>query len=301
MRARILVGTLLLAVVAATAQVDVTQAAAGPPERGFITDTVLIPSSSSQANELGRDMDGDGDRDNRIGQVLATFSGQDIDTTGAMNEAIVNGDIVLLHAVRTFSFANSSNATWQVWYGDPTPNPDLTGAGTFELPPGQPHSTRLAATIKDHKVKTVPGTIPLRLDMGSGPFLMSLKKAVVFAECTRTACTNGRIAGAVTRQQVDNVLLPVLADLIEAIIARDCPGPGPESCADGSTGGTLVGIFDTNDDLLISDDEVRDNDIIRSAFAPDLNLTDATWEGGAKESVSLGIGFTTVKATLTRP
>ncbi len=303
MRTRTVVGTLLLAVVATTAQADVTQAA-GPPEHGFITNTMRLPLTNTEARELGRDVDGDGDRDNQLGSIFATMGSQGVDLGATVSDAIVSGDVVMLHAVRTFSFVNSSNATWQVWYGAPTPDPDFSGAGEFDLLAGQPHSKRLPATIKDHKVKTAAGTVPLRIDLGTGPVLFSMKKAVIFATCTKTACTAGRIAGALTSQQVDAKLIPAWAEMMQAIVDQDCPGPGPESCADGSTGKSLVNIFDANEDLVITATELRENSLIQSLLAPDLDLFKANGDpgkDGVKESVSLGLGFTTVKATLTRP
>jgi hypothetical protein len=299
MRTRIVLGTLVLGVTAA-AQVAVTNAAA-PTEHGYISDTVTLATNVSQADSFGRDVDGDGDRENRLGQVLVGLANQ-VNFAGAQDAAIAAGDIVMLHSLRANSLANTKNATWQVWYGEPTPTPDFSGAGVFDLLTSQPHSAKIAATIKDHKVKTAAGTIPIRLDFGSGVFKLKMTKAKVFATCFRNGCSDGRIAGAVSAQQVDTKVIHQLALIIQALVDADCTGP-PVDCEPGSSGDSLQSQFDLDNNLVITDDEVRENAIIKSILAPDLDLVhdEPPGEDPVNDALSFGFGFTTVHATLVRP
>ena len=207
--------------------------------------------------------------------------------------------------MRATTLGNTQSATWQVWYGAPTPDPDFTGTGSFSLPTDQPRSLQLSATIKDHRVSTAAGNIPLPLDLGFDPLLLRTKKAKIVANCTRGACSGGQLAGALTVQQVNNVLIPALVGWFQPVLQRDCPiapAPGgPVSCMADSTGKTVQALFDTNDDLLITTQEVKGS----SPFlAPDLDLVKANGtpgKDGVKDAMSFGFGFTTVGATLLHP
>lgn len=307
MRGRMLVGTVALGAIA-VAQVGVARAAA-PPEHGYVTDALNLPATSAEAASFGRDLDGDGNRDNQLGEVIAAFAGQGLDLRAAQNDAITSGRIVMLHSLRASSLAGTNHATWQVLYAEPTPDPDLTGSGTFEVASALPRSPRLAATIKDHVVKTAPGRIPVQLDIGVAHELdplmvLQMKKAVVRATCNRRGCSEGRIAGAVSEEQIDALLIPELAALFQTVLEQDCPGPDPSSCAPDSSGQTVQGLFDTDDDMQITADELRENALIQSVLAPDLDLIKADGSpghDGVMDALSFGFGFTTVPATLTRP
>jgi len=304
MPGRKLTGALALGVIAA-AQVGVAGAAQAPlaqlPQRGHVADTVRLPATQAEAQQLGRDVDGDGHVDNLLGGALAAFNGQGFEPA-AVQSAIDNGDIVMLHSLRTTSVADSTNATWQVWYDAPTPDPDLSGSGTFELSVDRPHSKRLAATISDHQVTTAPGAIPVRLDIGAGVFRLRLTQAVVDATCHRRGCSAGRITGAVGEEQIQKKLFRELAELFQIVVSRDCPGPGPDSCT--GTGTNVQSLFDTNDDLVITRAELRSNSLLQTVLSPDLDLFEADGtpgQDGINDAVSFGLGFKTARATLVGP
>jgi hypothetical protein len=298
--------TLVVAALAATVVMAPASPAAAEtwPGHGYVTKKTTLPTTNAEAHALGRDIDGDGERDNVVGKVLAALSPQGLDVNTAMADAIESGRILMLHSLRTSSLANSRDATWQVRYGKPKSNPDFSGSGSFVAPAGAPHSLRLDATIKDHVVKTQAGTIPVRLDIGAGTFLLTLRKAKIVAKCYRGRCSNGVITGGVTATQIDGVFIPELAQLMQALVAGDCPGPGPDSCTPGSTGETVQELFDTNDDLVITEDEVRNHPIVQAILAPDLDFYDAdgyAGTDGVDDAISFGFGFAAVRARLVRP
>lgn len=307
MRGRTLLGTALL-VITAGAQVGVAHAAA-PPEHGYVTNAFHLPSTNAEATSFGRDLDGDKKRDNQLGRALVTLAGQGLDLRAAQDDAIASGDIVMLHSLRASSLANTRNATWQVLYGEPTAEPDLSGTGSFVVALDQPRSARLDATIKDHLVRTSPGRIPVQLDLGvehefGQMMTLGMKQAVVTATCTRHGCLDGKISGALTTVEIDTVLIPELAALLQSFVARDCPGPGPESCQSESSGQTIQAIFDTDNDLQVTADEVRENSLMQAVLAPDLDLAEADGSrghDGVMDAISFGFGFTAAPATLVRP
>jgi hypothetical protein len=65
----------------------------------------------------------------------------------------------------------------------------------------------------------------------------------------------------------------------------------------------MQALFDTNDDLVISADELRDNSLMQSLLAPDLDLFKGNGkpgQNGKPDSLSLGIAFDAVHAHLVR-
>jgi hypothetical protein len=304
MRGRVLVGAIVLGAMA-VGPVGVSQGAVAP-EHGYVTDTMKLPTTNNQAASLGRDVDGNGTRDNRLGLFYATLAANGFDLlTNAPGEATAAGEVVMLHSLRASTLSATKNATWQVWYGAPTTNPDLTGTGTFALRRAQPHSSLLAATIRNHHVQTAAGNIPVRLDLGpADPVLLTMKKATVTATCLASGCSGGKLNGAVTAQQINDTLIPRMVAMFNPLIKRDCVGTDRNSCLADSTGKTIVDLFDTNGDLVITDNEVRTAPLTRPFLRPDLDLVKANGapgRDGVTDAVSFGFGFTTVHASLTRP
>jgi hypothetical protein len=104
--------------------------------------------------------------------------------------------------------------------------------------------------------------------------------------------------GAVTKEDIDNKVIPAIQTQLVPIIMRDCtmptmpPGCG---CAADSTGKTILGLFDTNPkDCAVSVDEIKTNSLIVSLLSPDVTIN-------GKMALSLGIKATAVKATYTAP
>lgn len=292
MRGPRLVGALVAAAAVGMAQLATAGAATAMPEHGYATDTMRLPTTSSKAAGLSRDLDGDGSRDNRLGQFYAELHAHGLDMADFQNAAIQAGDIVMLHALRASSFASTQNATWQVLYGAPTADPDFSGSGQFTV--GGADSLRLPAQIKDHRVRTDPGKIPVRLQ-AEGPLTLQVLKARVLATCTRASCSGGRINGAVSRAQVNNKLVPELATLFTRWVERDCT-MGASGCMSGSQGQAIVALFDEDEDGTITEDEISTNPTFGPFLKPDLDLA----EPKGKDAVSFGFGFTAVRAQLVR-
>lgn len=291
MRGRKLVGAVAAAAVVVTTQMAAAGTAPGP-EHGYVTDSMQLPTTNTQASSLGRDIDGNGTRDNRLGAFYAALAGHGLDLTVEQNTALQDGEIVMLHSLRAASLASATNATWQVLYGPPTPEPDLTGDGTFAV--GTQRSSRLPAVIRNHRVSTAAGVVPVRLQ-AEGPVTLQLTRGRVFATCTRSRCTNARINGAVSQTQVDGTLLPAMVDAFNLWIRRDCPTDA-SSCAADSQGKTVLSLFDADLSATITQQEIRTSPLAGRFLKPDLDLV----RPRGKDALSFGFGFTAVSARLAR-
>jgi hypothetical protein len=266
---------------------------------GYVTTELRVPTTNNEADAFARDFDGDGNRDNALGGFFATTAAFGVfDEQSFLDDAIAGGRILMLHSLRTPSFKKTKKAKWQVLYALPTDSPDFSGSGTYQVATA-PRSATLKAKIKKGHVKTGIGTIPVRLDVGNGVFDLTLEDGRIFATCNKFSCSDGRITGAVTTQQINAILIPELLERINPIIARDCPGSTPESCMDSSQGKSFQQFFDLNDDMTVTDVELRQNEF--DLFAPDLDLVKANGrpgQDGEPDALSLGLGFSTVKARL---
>jgi hypothetical protein len=263
---------------------------------GYVTSSLEIPTSSAQAKAYGRDIDGDGRVDNALGYLFAALTSQNLDFQSPMDDEIQNGHILMLHSLRTPSFTKTKKATWQVLFAQPTLTPDFSGGGTFTVDATAPHSHLVRATVKRHRVQTTAGAFPVKIDLLGANLSLNLERAEIFATCSKTGCTRGRITGAVSQHDINTKFIPVLASQFTAIVSRDCPGPGPGSCAGGSTGQTLQSLFDANNDLVISTSELSQNQLIKALLAPDIALR----HHGKRDGLSFGLAFASVRAKIVR-
>lgn len=262
---------------------------------GYVTSSLVIPQTPEQAKTYGRDIDGDGHVDNAFGQFLAALAAQNLDFQLDTTTAIQDGKLLMLQSLRTRSWKKTKKATWQVLFAKASDAPKFDGTGTFHVDGSAPSSRRLRATIRKHHVKTKAGDIPIELELG-GMVTLRLKSAVISATCSRSGCSNGRVSGVITKSNLDNQVIPQLAVQFSAIVARDCPGPGPGTCADNSAGKTLQALFDSNSDLVISSVELAQSPLMQTLLAPDIDLN----HDGKRDALSIGLGFETVRAKLLR-
>jgi hypothetical protein len=273
-------------------------------EYGYVTTQLTLPGTQTQVNAYARDIDRDGQRDNGLGQFFATLDQHGLDFQTDLDAAVERGDLLMLHSLRTPSFKKATDATWQVLFAEPSANPDFSGFGSFTVPSTEPRSPRLATRIVKRNVKTAAGTVPLRLDLLGRIFDLTLEKGKIGATCSPSGCSDGRINGIITAEEVATYLIPELSAHFTPIVQRDCTMPGQPSggCMADSTGKTIFNLFDHNDDLVITELEIQDNSL--APLVPDLDLVKANGKpgrDGVEDALSVGVGFETVRAQLVRP
>src|SRR6184192_4211421 len=66
------------------------------PIRNYVVDHITVPTNSAEATASGMDLDGDGDVDNKLGNVIPTLKGLGVDANAIVNRAIDRGDTILL-------------------------------------------------------------------------------------------------------------------------------------------------------------------------------------------------------------
>lgn len=290
----------------------------------FVADTVIIPGSSAEATRLALDLDGDDIADNALGTNLSILASQGVDLQGSLDEAVDAGTIIVLANVQATALDNATGVGMSFYLGD-NPNPaactdpsDITtcgqhldGSASFDIAADSPTDALIVGQFLGGGFETtVHGDVTLELEIlaGEPPIVLNLigARTAFQIDANGSAISNGRLGGAITAEEARNNLLPVITGFVVDIVAEDCTGQPGNCCTDGSTGATLVSIFDANNDCTVSDSEVADNDLVATILSPDLDLLDENGDFNpnsdeTNDSISVGLGFTATGAVFTKP
>jgi len=259
----------------------------------FIIDKENIPTTNTQARTFALDLDGDGMVDNQLGMVLSTLAGQGFDVQGATDVAVSHGDILQLVELTATTFATFVGA-------NPMPRPcaaadtvcrhHLMGTGSFDIASGR--DTPLVGVLAGTVFTAGPGHITLQLSLlGAAPVPVTLIGAKVkLTNASATAIPDAILAGGITPAERDAKIYPSIRDSANAAITRDCTKVPPDcGCTAGTTGKTMANLFDTVKDCNVTIDEIKNNSLLQSLFAPDVTLE-------AQQALSVGISVTAVHA-----
>jgi hypothetical protein len=280
----------------------------------YVADSITVPTTASLANQLGINLDADdqGRPDNALGQILSALSSQgNLDFQVAVDTLVDGGDLLYMFDVDAVSLVDEANATVLHVLGedcDFNPSNNFSGDEPFTVADPSNESA-LTGTIGSGALDIGPGEMTLRMVVFTAdPIDLPLIGARIHGTIDANGIMTGKIGGAILESEVENTLIPGLADSMQAVIDVDCMGTSPTCCTDGTTGQTYVDLFDENSDCMVTAMELRDSSLISSLFAPDVDLLDSTngdifdpRVDGIKDSLSLGIGFTAVGAQFERP
>lgn len=282
----------------------------------FVVSKVALPNSAAESTTLGLDIDdkmNDG-VDNQLGMLLASIRSlaPGLNLQMSLDEQVDQGGIILLANVKATDLANATGVGMWVYEGA-NPNPPactdasdtvcrkhLAGTGMFELEAGTDTDAKLAGTIMAGTFKGGPGTVNLAIALSDGPPI-SLPLQRAKAEIAITANgfgTGSKLGGAISNADIDGTVMPAIHTTVTTTIDRDCTGPRtPPSCGctSGSSGASILGFLDGNDDCNVSLQEVKDT--VNGILTPDIDLDGDT----VNDAVSLGVGVSAVKGTFTVP
>ena len=281
----------------------------------YVSNTVLVPTSNTQAREYGLDLNGDNTVDNQLGMVLSTLAGMGFDIQATIDTSVAEGDIILLADFQTKDFTNTTAAGVQIFLGEnPMPAACMTGemynemtktgckhhldgTGSFTISSSSPTNAALGGKSVNGTFTGGPGDLSLQIALGgTDPIKLDLIGARAKGSMITDSAIGGMIfAGAVTKDDIDNKVIPAIQAQLGPLIARDCTMLGNPTggcgCAADSTGKTILGLFDTMPkDCMVSVDEIKNNSLIVSLLAPDVEIN-------GKMALSLGIKATATKAT----
>jgi len=274
----------------------------------WIIDKQQLPKSNPEAIMYGLDLNGDQVVDNQLGAVFAAFTAQGLDMQAASDTAIARGTILML-AEASVGGAVANAATFTMYTGANAQPPacsgptdtvcrrHLQGTGSFDLAATSAHDPPLAGSIANQTLIAGPGHLQVSLAfLGGTPRPLELIGARVRLQpVAANSLGQSVLAGAVPMAQIDTQIYPAIQQSASAQVAIDCTNMTPPACGctAGSKGATYLSLFDTTPkDCKITIDEVSNNTLLKSLFAPDVTI-----EG--QQALSLGFGITAVKATFT--
>jgi hypothetical protein len=276
----------------------------------YVIASETVPINNTQARQYGLDLNNDATVDNQLGMVLATLAGMGFNIQGAATASVDTGSTLMLADLQATDLTSASHAGFTIYFGqNPQPAPctgssdtvcrhHLAGTGTFDVAT-TPHDPALRGGAAAGTFAMGPGHLSIQLGMfaTSAPLRLDLIGArVSLASVTSTAIGSGVLAGAVTQNDIDTKVIPAMQQSFVPIIARDCnmlASPPSCGCANGTTGNTLLGLFDTSPkDCMVTVPEIQNNSLIQSLLAPDVMID-------GQMALSLGIGVTATAATFT--
>jgi hypothetical protein len=288
----------------------------------YVTSEVTMPTSQSQASQLGIDLDDDpmNRPDNQLGSILsAVASMSDADLQAEVDQQVADGGIIILFDLKATDLASATDAGAWVMLGDaPTPSAcadeqdmvcgrHLDGTGMFEVSADSPMDAVLHGDIVGGKLTGGPGEVSMKIGIaGSQPIRINMIGSRVEVSVSETGLMSGKLGGAVTEEELNNNVLPAVAEALQEQVDEDCTGTAPMCCEKGSGGEDLLGLFDADDDCAITLDELKTNDLISALLSPDVDLLDADGtfspnSDGMNDSLSLGVGFAAVRASFPGP
>jgi len=291
--------------VAVDAPVDVPEGVSG--HYHYVVNRLVWPTTSNEARADGLDLDGNGTIDNQLGMVLSSLTAQGFDVQTPTDQSLARGGSITLADLAAPDLTNATGATFTLFAGtNPSPTPcnnsadtvcghHLTGTGTFDVA-AMPRDTPIAGAIASTVFTGGPGhlSIPLYVMTGS-PTIITLLGARAKLTPKTGGVMTGIIAGAVSTADINSKIYPAMQQSFSAAVAQDCSmlaNPPTCGCTQGSTGATMISLFDTNQDCAITLTEVKNNSLIMALFAPDVTVEN-------QSALSVGFAFTAVDAAFT--
>jgi hypothetical protein len=284
------------------------------PHSQFVVSELRIPTTQQEAKELGLDLDGNGRADNSLGQVFAALNYFKLGIDERVKDALLRGGIQLLADVQTPSM-QKEYIGMRLFIGTSfipaacdddndlnTCGKHLRGLGRFEIDASSGERSLVAGDVIDDVFKGSGGSIPVFVSFGGigAPVQLELQHASIFARVENSEI-KGVLAGGITQQQIDEIVLPTTASELNRIVSTQCTATmSPATCTCPKDSGAATALyFDKNRDCRISDSELRTDDIATGLFRPDIVAEDDS--GHRQKLQSFGVGFTMKPASFALP
>lgn len=278
----------------------------------YVVNSIDLAETAADAQRLGLDLDGDPKcrPDNAMGQIASTvaahFGGYDLDVEVTL--LIEAGAMLHLIDVEATSLDDAAGVRVTISHADDfdgDPSDNFTGLELFGVDDARGSGSATGRIFPGGLLSTTLGTAPMAITFPGldDAFVLPLVGVRIEAEIAPGGVV-GRMGGAMLEEDVQQTVIPLFAEALDRIIARDCPEQdGQRWCPPGSDGEELVRLFDEDGDFTISPDDLRDSELLSSLVAPDVDLFDADGTFAprtdkVKDALSIGFGFTAVPARL---
>jgi len=266
----------------------------------FVTNKLLIPTTQAQTQEFALNVDGDSQQslDNKFGDLLTllTSASPSLELQSTLDQAVNSGQVVSLHLVKADDSLNDPSVSWSIFLGQKTQSaPSFNGSDKFALDSATPANSPIVGLLASGHFTGGPGSTRVKMFLLGQPVEVDLVGVRLEADLSSKGCANGKLGGGVTDEEFRGKLLPGIADGLSQIIK-----------VDKAAANTLLQVFDSDQNGIITVQELENNPLLMIAVSPDMDLLDASGkfnprQDGVKDSYSVGLGFTCVPATFTAP
>ena len=273
----------------------------------YVFSGLFLPKTPEETTKYSFDFDGNSKLDNALGALiggLGAIPGVTLDPQAEIDTAVNGGKALMLIRVQG-DLTNAAAAKAQAWVGeqqaccaDPTQveacateaaTKCFDGNGQFAQASTTPEDMLFGGSITGGKVTLGPAKLRLVLPLASDvPVELNLERVTLTGTITANGITDGVLVGLLPEKDLKSVVLPEIAKALDATVQAD---------PTGTAAGTILQLFDTNNDKSISADEVLGSTVISALLAADID----TNGDKVADALSLGIGFKAVKATIGTP
>lgn len=280
----------------------------------YVIDGYNVPITNQEAMQYGLDLDGDGDVDNKIGNVVVTLSTSITNPVSATKAAVDKGTAIFLVDYATTDFTAATDSSVAFFNGlQPSPPPcvnaadtvcrgHLAGTGTFTAS-SAPVNPPLVGDVENGRFLGGPGQVETMVVLPAGGIvrlhLYGAQVRITTADETRATLI---IAGGVSESDRDTRIYPALRTEATAQIALSCnTAATPPACGctpANSSGAAWLSLFDGRDGTA-PNCSISPAEITMGAAASGLFNSDIMING--MPALSFGYGATAVKATFTNP
>jgi hypothetical protein len=294
----------------------------GTASAQYVADSLTLPASSMQ---FAYDANGDGKKKNQLGNLVAGLSTM-LDPQKATTDSITMGNLIMLMQTKgsDATFTTDSCASATVSSGKSMMNPDYSGNGTFMLAMtgGEFKGSITASKFTSSppaSMATMPVSLTLPLPLIPGGEAIKLIATGAELSFTHTAdgkIMSGQINGVIKKSDVDTVIIPSVAKTLNMRVQADPTGSKPildlfddGGVPDPACSATTMGCKNLDGscakakDGIIGDCELSTNSLIMNFLRADVAMFDAAGnyhpdptDMNKKDSLTLGLGFTAVKA-----
>ncbi len=263
-----------------------------PPLMQVVVNRLLAPRDD-KAYSL--DLDQDGVKDNRLGEIMAILllTAKDIDFQAEVDKAVQNGDVILLGEVFARSLRDDPTTVFAAHAGadsDGDPSNNFSGSASLKIHKDSPPDVRLGGKIAAGALDLGPGTLSVQLPLfpGQAPTTVTLRRARIQGQISAAGIASGILAGAIPEEEVDQILLPALADLLTTYLTDPTASTELRN---------LLKLFDLDGDDRITGDELQKS-IFAMVLQPDVMTGDEP--DLRPDSLSIGLGFTAVPCQIVK-
>jgi hypothetical protein len=274
--------------------------------KDFVFSKITLPDSTT-ASKIGWDYDGDGSKNNALGSILGALSGMagSLNIQESVDDGVNTGGTLVLLRIQADDFKTDDDSKAQAWTGESIEccsNPDdsaacaaeaktkcFGGSSTFYPAADSPKDALFKGGIAASAMQYGPSKLKFILPFGNdaGNLDLNLKAVYLVGKMAAdgTSISEGVLAGAISKSELDNTLIPKIAEMLD----KTLNDPDQEQ----QIKDTITTLFDTDKDGSITKEEVAGNSIIKTFLSGDVDV-----DGDGENELSLGVGFEAVSCTI---